>query len=56
MMILNIITLSTGLLIIFSLSALVLGFGASYLIWQITLRNKSRKIISEAEAEAEVTK
>ena len=56
MMILNIVTLSAGLLIIFSLSALVSGFGASYLIWQMALRNKSRKIISEAEAEAEVTR
>ena len=56
MMIYNIVTLSNGLLIVFCLSALVLGFGASYLIWQMALKNKSRKIISEAEAEAEVTR
>ncbi len=56
MMIFNIVTLSTGLLIVFCFAALVIGFGASYLIWQLALRNKSRKIISEAEAEAEVTR
>ena len=33
---------------------MLLGFGASYFVWQIALRNKSRKIVSEAEAEAEV--
>jgi ribonuclease Y len=49
-------TISNGLLIIISLSAMVIGFGASYFIWQLALRNKSRKIISEAEAEAEVTR
>ncbi len=47
-------TLTNGLLIILSVSALVLGFGASYLVWQLALKNKSRKIISESEAEAEV--
>ena len=45
-----------GLTLVFSLAALVLGCGASYLIWQQALRNKSRKIISEAESEAEVVK
>ena len=45
-----------GLTLVFSLAALVLGCGASYLIWQQALRNKSRKIISEAESEAEVIK
>jgi ribonuclease Y len=49
-------TISNGLLIILSISAMVLGFGASYFIWQLALKNKSRKIISEAEAEAEVTR
>jgi len=44
------------LTLVFSLAALVLGCGASYLIWQQALRNKSRKIISEAESEAEVIK
>ena len=48
--------IGNGPLIIISLSALVIGFGASYLIWQTALRNKSRKILSEAEAEAEVTR
>lgn len=37
-------------------SALVLGFGLSYIIWQRVLRSKSRKIIAEAESEAEVIK
>ncbi len=49
-------TISNGLLIILSLSAMVIGFGASYFIWQLALKNKSRKIISEAEAEAEVNR
>jgi ribonucrease Y len=56
MMTFNIVTLSNGLLIVFSIAALILGFGASYLIWQAALKNKSKKIISEAEAEAEVTR
>ena len=38
------------------LSALILGFVASYFVWQLALRNKSRKIVSEAETEAEVIK
>jgi len=46
----------SGLTLIISISALILGFGASYLIWQMALKNKSRKIISEAETEAEVIK
>ncbi len=54
MMTLIIGTLSNGLLIVFCISALVLGFGASYFVWQLALKNKSQKIISEAEAEAEV--
>jgi ribonucrease Y len=44
----------TGLTIIFCSATLVLGFGLSYIIWQIALRNRSKKIIVEAEAEAEV--
>jgi len=44
------------LMIVLSLSALIIGFGASYLMWQTALKNRSRKIISEAEAEAEVIK
>jgi ribonuclease Y len=47
-------TLSSGLTIVFYAAALILGFGASYYIWQLALRNKRRKIISEAETEAEV--
>jgi ribonucrease Y len=49
-------TISGGLTLVLSLSALVLGFGGSYLIWQQALKNKSRKIVSEAESEAEVIK
>jgi len=48
--------LFNGLTIALSASALVLGFGASYLIWQWVLRNKSKRIIVDAEAEAEVIK
>lgn len=47
-------TLSTGLTIVFCAICLVGGSAASYLLWQAALRNKSRKIVSEAEAEAEV--
>jgi ribonuclease Y len=42
--------------VVLCFSALIIGFGASYLLWQFALKNKSRKIISEAEAEAEVTR
>ena len=45
-----------GLTIIFCAVALVFGFGASYFIWQQALKNKSRKIIGEAETESEVIK
>lgn len=54
MMTLLIGTMSSGLIIAFCAAALVIGFGFSYLIWQRALRNKSHKIITEAEAEAEV--
>lgn len=54
MMTLIIGTLSTGLVIVISAICLVGGSAASYLLWQAALRNKSRKIVSEAEAEAEV--
>jgi ribonuclease Y len=47
-------SISNGLLTGLCLSALVIGSGASYFLWQMVLRNKSRKIVSEAEAEAEV--
>jgi ribonucrease Y len=46
----------SGLTIVLAISALLIGFGASYLIWQLALKNKSRKIISEAETESEVIK
>jgi ribonuclease Y len=49
-------TISGGLTVVLSISALILGFVASYLIWQQALKNKSRKIVSEAESEAEVIK
>jgi ribonucrease Y len=45
-----------GLTIVLCVAALILGFGASYLVWQKALRNKSRKIVTEAETEAEVIK
>jgi ribonuclease Y len=54
MMTLMIGTLSTGLTILISSAALILGFGGSYVVWQKALKTKSRKIISEAESEAEV--
>ncbi|NMD02116.1 MAG: DUF3552 domain-containing protein, partial [Bacteroidales bacterium] len=45
-----------GLTLILCLSSLILGFGAAYLVWQKALKNKSQKVISEAETEAEVIK
>ena len=48
--------LLNGLTIILLSSALVLGFGASYLVWQRVLRNKSKRILADAEAESEVIK
>lgn len=39
---------------IIPLAALIVGIGASYLLWQAALRNKYKKIIGEAEAESEV--
>lgn len=44
------------LTIILTAAGLVIGFAASYLLWQQALKNKSKKIVSEAEAEAEVIK
>jgi ribonuclease Y len=49
-------TISNGLTIVFSASSLILGFGASYLIWQTALRNKSKRLVGDAETEAEVIK
>jgi ribonuclease Y len=53
-MTLIIATLSNGLMITLCVSSLLIGFGVSYLIWQTALKNKSRKIVTEAETEAEV--
>ena len=44
------------LTIVLAAAALITGFIASYFLWHKALRNKSRKLISEAEAEAEVIK
>jgi ribonuclease Y len=49
-----IIGTNLGLILVLCLAALIIGFGASYLTWQQALRKKSQKIVSEAEAEAEV--
>ncbi|MCX6334411.1 MAG: Rnase Y domain-containing protein, partial [Bacteroidia bacterium] len=35
-------------------AALIAGFGFSFIIWQTALKNKSKRIVSDAEAEAEV--
>jgi len=48
--------LFNGLTIAISSATLVIGFGASYLVWQRALRNKSRRIVADAETEAEVIK
>lgn len=48
--------LLNGLTIILLSSALVFGFGASYIVWQRVLRNKSKRIVADAEAESEVIK
>jgi ribonucrease Y len=45
-----------GLTIVLSIAFLIAGFGVSYFVWQLALKNKSRKIVSEAETEAEVIK
>jgi ribonuclease Y len=54
----NLITgvISNGLTAAISFAALITGFVASYFLWQVALKNKSKKIISEAETEAEVLK
>lgn len=48
--------LFNGLTIAISSAVLVIGFVASYLVWQRALRNKSRRIVADAETEAEVIK
>ncbi|HPY68343.1 MAG TPA: ribonuclease Y [Bacteroidales bacterium] len=47
---------SGGLILVLCLSSLVIGSGFSYIMWQQALKTKSKKIISEAETEAEVIK
>ena len=48
--------ISGGLILVLCLSSLVIGSGFSYIMWQQALKTKSKKIISEAETEAEVIK
>jgi len=48
--------ISSLLTIILSIAALLTGFGIGFLTWHKALKNRSRKIISEAETEAEVTR
>lgn len=48
--------ISNGLTVTISFVALITGFVASYFLWHMVLKNKSKKIISEAETEAEVLK
>ncbi|MBA4322513.1 MAG: ribonuclease Y, partial [Odoribacter sp.] len=55
-MIALIVSTINGLTMIFSAAALIIGFGASYTIWQIALKNKSRRILGDAESESEVIK
>ena len=47
-------SISTGLLTGIGAAVLLLGFGASYLLWVRALRNRKKRIVAEAEAEAEV--
>lgn len=50
----QLISTSLGLVFVLCVSFLLIGFGASYILWHNVLKSKSRKIISEAETEAEV--
>jgi ribonucrease Y len=56
MMTLIIGILNDGPIIIFCISALIFGFGFSYFVWQLALKNKSKRIINDALTEAEVIK
>ena len=47
-------TMPGWLTITLAAAALVAGFGISYVVWQKALKSKSKRIISDAEAEAEV--
>jgi ribonuclease Y len=48
--------ISTGIYLAIGGAALIAGTGLSYYMWQVLLRNRKKKIIAEAEAEAEVIK
>ena len=50
------VNLLNWLTIVLSASALLIGLGASFLIWQLALKNKNKRIVADAEAEAEVIK
>ncbi|NSW93668.1 MAG: ribonuclease Y [Bacteroidales bacterium] len=52
----QLISTSLGLMTGLCVAFLIVGFGASYALWQYALKAKSRRIISEAETEAEVIK
>lgn len=49
-----VIITTTGLCIIIGAAAIITGTVAAFFMWQLMLRNRKKKIISEAEAEAEV--
>ncbi len=49
-----IISISTSHVIILCAVALITGFAMGFFAWHTALKNKSRKIITEAESEAEV--
>jgi len=46
--------LTEGLTWIFCVSAFVIGFGFSWVVWATVLNNRRKKIVADAEAEAEV--
>jgi ribonuclease Y len=48
--------ISPGICFAISGAALIAGTGLSFYIWQVVLRSRKKKIITEAEAEAEVIK
>jgi len=48
--------ITTGLVAAIGGAALIAGTGLSYYLWQVLLKTRRKKIISEAEAEAEVIK
>ncbi|MBE0666524.1 MAG: DUF3552 domain-containing protein, partial [Bacteroidales bacterium] len=50
------VEITTGVAAVIGGSALIAGTGLSYFLWQAALHKRRRKIITEAEAEAEVLK